>query len=167
MRNKTNPPIIDVEASGLGGMSYPIEIGVVLADGQKYCTLILPAPDWTHWDENAEHIHRVSRDILETYGRPMHEVAQELNDRLEGQTLYTDGWVVDKPWLIKLFHAAGVTMKFEVSPLEMILSESQMEIWHETKDRVIAELGLARHRASYDAWIIQETYNQTQSAPVT
>jgi hypothetical protein len=161
MSKITRPSIIDIEASGFGGMSYPIEIGAVLDDGQKYCTLILPAPDWNHWDEDAEKVHRVSRDILETYGKSIDEVTEQLNDLLAGKTLYTDGWVVDRPWLTTLFHAAGKPMLFGVSPLEMILSEEQMRIWHQTRDKVIRELQLARHRASYDAWIIQETFTQT------
>jgi hypothetical protein len=69
--------------------------------------------------------------------------------------------VVDKPWLTTLFHVAGKSMEFNVSPLEMILSEGQMAIWHDTKDQVIVEMDLARHRASYDAWIIQQTFKQT------
>ncbi|MFP4420828.1 MAG: hypothetical protein ACLFRG_09835 [Desulfococcaceae bacterium] len=160
--NKTKEPfIIDVEASGFGGASYPIEIGVALNDGKKFCTLILPAPDWTHWDKNAEKVHRVARDILETYGKPIGVVTERLNELLNGTTLYTDGWVVDKPWLTTLFHVARKPMKFSVSPLEMILSERQMEIWHATKDKVVAEMNLVRHRASYDAWIIQQTYKKT------
>lgn len=161
MNNNSEPFIIDVEASGFGGTSYPIEIGVALSDGEKYCTLILPAPDWTHWDDDAEKVHRVPRDILETYGKPICDVTEKLNELLGGATLYSDGWVVDKPWLTTLFHVAGKSMKFDVSPLEMILSEDQMAIWHETKDKVIGEMDLARHRASYDAWIIQQTFKQT------
>ena len=160
----TNRPfIIDVEASGFGAASYPIEIGIALDDGKKFCTLILPAPEWSHWDDEAEKVHRISRDILETYGKPIQEVADQLNEMLEGMTLYSDGWVVDKPWLVTLFHAAGRAMKFSVSPLEMILSEDQMVAWHETKDKIIADNDLKRHRASYDAWIIQETFNQTSN----
>jgi hypothetical protein len=159
----TEPLIVDVEASGFGGHSYPIEIGLALEGGAKFCTLISPAPDWTHWDSEAELVHRVSRDILETYGKPLHEVAQFLNEILHGKTVYTDGWVVDKPWLTTLFHAAGVAMAFNVSSLEMILSEAQMAAWHETKDKVIVDLELKRHRASYDALIIQETYKRTLS----
>ena len=52
MYHLNNPLIIDVEASGFGSKSYPIEIGVALNDGQRFCTLILPAPNWTHWDNN-------------------------------------------------------------------------------------------------------------------
>ena len=164
MARERNPLIIDIEASGFGARSYPIEVGVALRDGTKFCSLIMPAPDWTHWDTSAEQVHRVSRDILQTYGKPMREVTAQLNDLLDGCTLYTDGWVVDRPWLITLFHAARMPMKFSVSPLEMILSEAQMALWHETKTTVIASMDDQRHRASYDAWVIQETYRRTFDA---
>lgn len=157
----TRPLIIDLEASGFGGMSYPIEVGTAAQDNSKYCSLILPAEEWTHWDESAEKIHRIPRDILETYGKPPRSVAEDLNNLYAGKTLYSDGWVVDKPWLLKLFHAAGVDMAFSVSPLEMILSESQMKKWHDTKDELLKEAKQQRHRASFDAWIIQETYERT------
>lgn len=161
MPQPNEPLIVDVEASGFGGDSYPIEIGLAMEDGSKFCTLVAPAPDWTHWDDDAETVHRISRDILETYGKPMQDVANFLNDILAGKTVYTDGWVVDKPWLTRLFHAAGVEMDFTVSSLEMILSPEQMEVWHDTKDQVVEDMELKRHRASYDALIIQETYTRT------
>lgn len=157
------PNIIDVEASGFGPASYPIEVGVALDDDTKFCSLILPAADWEHWDNQAERVHRIARDILETYGKPIPEVAAHLNRLLEGRTLYTDGWVVDSPWLIALFHKAGMEMRFRVSPLEMILSEAQMACWHSTKDQVLAAAQKHRHRASFDAWIIQETYRRTRA----
>jgi hypothetical protein len=155
------PLIVDVEASGFGVGSYPIEVGLALDDGHRYCTLIEPAPGWTHWDAEAEKIHRIPRDLLATYGRPWRDVARTLNELLANRTVYTDGWVVDKPWLTTLFHAAGTAMQFHVSPLEMILSEPQMELWHREKDNVVASMDLSRHRASHDAWIIQETYRRT------
>lgn len=161
MPRPANPIIIDIEASGFGGTSYPIEVGVALDDNSKFCTLISPAPDWEHWDNEAEKVHRIGRELLHTHGRPVREVAQRLNDLLEGRTLYTDGWVVDHAWLVTLFHRAGLDMKFRVSPLELILSEDQMEHWHATKDRLLAEIAEPRHRASFDAWVVQETYRRT------
>jgi hypothetical protein len=164
MPSADRPLIIDVEASGFGGTSYPIEIGVALDDGHKYCTLVYPEREWTHWNEEAEKVHRISRDILETYGKPTRQVAETLNELLANRTVYTDGWVVDKPWITTLFHAARVELRFRVSPLEMILCEPQMQIWHDEKDRVLATLDLSRHRASHDAWVIQETYSRTHRA---
>ena len=163
-RQLTTLPIIDVEASGFGGASYPIEIGVALHDGRKFCSLIQPAQEWTHWDEEAEQVHGLSRDLLHAHGKPVQEVAEQLNHLLAGMTLYSDGWVVDKPWLITLFHTAGKAMEFNLSPLEMILSEQQMESWHQTKNRILDASSLQRHRASYDAWVIQETFRQTLNA---
>ena len=68
MRVLEKPNIVDVEASGFGGMSYPIEIGIALENDTQYCSLISPAPDWEHWDSEAEKIHRIARDILEAHG---------------------------------------------------------------------------------------------------
>ncbi len=155
------PLIVDVEASGFGSESYPIEVGLALEAGEKFCSLILPAPGWSHWDIEAEKVHGVSREVLETYGKPMKEVAQYLNEKVNGRTVYSDGWVVDKSWLDRLFHAVGIERTFHVSPLEMILSQEQMERWHETKQDVITGLQGRQHRASYDATIIQETYKRT------
>lgn len=167
MNHQGSPYIIDVEASGFGCSSYPIEIGVALNDGLKFCTLIMPQPDWVHWDKGAEEIHHVPRELLEKDGKPVVEVTEQLNELLNGMTLYSDGWVVDKPWLITLFQAAGKSMTFTVSPLEIILSEAQMEIWDKTKDKVIDELNLTRHRASNDAWIIQETFKRSFKVATT
>lgn len=167
MRRPDIPIIVDVEASGFGGTSYPIEVGIALDDNTKYCSLILPAPGWNHWDTEAEKVHRIARDLLETYGKPMQEVAAHLNTLLHGRTLYSDGWVVDKPWLTTLFHEARVRMQFSVSPLELILSEQQMERWQDTKAQVLAGVAQQRHRASFDAWVVQETYKRTLMASRT
>lgn len=161
MNHIISPLIIDVEASGFGCSSYPIEVGVALNDGKKFCSLIIPEPEWNHWDSEAEKVHHLSREMLATDGKSVHEVTERLNNLFYGLTLYSDGWVVDQPWLIKLFQAASKSMEFRVSPLEMILSEKQMVIWHKTKDDVIEEAKLTRHRASSDAWIIQETFKRT------
>lgn len=162
MRQPAQPYIIDIEASGFGPHSYPIEVGLALEPRTKYCSLIAPAPGWTHWDAAAELVHRVPRDILETYGKTPTEVALSLNQLLGDSTVYSDGWVVDQPWLTQLFSRAAVAQQFRISPLEMILSEYQMEVWHAVKDEVVRELALSRHRASFDALIIQQTYIRTR-----
>ena len=155
------PNIIDIEASGFGSTSYPIEIGIVLSTNEKYCSLIKPAPGWIHWSDQAEETHHISRDLLQQRGKPVIQVATELNEFLGNTSVYCDGWVVDKPWLIELFTAARINNSFTISALEFILNEQQMENWHKTKDQIIEELSLIRHRASTDAFIIQETYRRT------
>ncbi|MGE0485275.1 MAG: hypothetical protein AB7Q81_14130 [Gammaproteobacteria bacterium] len=156
------PAILDIEASGFGAHSYPIEIGVVLGDGWRYCSLIVPMPGWTHWDEGAERVHGITRETLRRYGHPAAEVARTLNDSLAGQTLYSDGWVVDLPWLRRLFFDVALEPSFELSPLERILDETQMARWRAVRDQVATESRAQRHRASSDAWVIQETWYRTR-----
>ena len=158
---QNSPIIIDIEASGFGSHSYPIEIGVILEDKSKYCSLIKPESTWVHWSEEAEQIHHINRDSLVTHGRSPRVVAKNLNTILHGKTVYSDGWVVDNPWLIRLFDAAGVKMEFTLSSIELILKEQQINLWDEMKNTVIRELNISRHRASNDAQIIQETFYRT------
>ncbi|MCD6585473.1 MAG: hypothetical protein J7K96_06915 [Desulfobacteraceae bacterium] len=131
------PAIIDVEASGFGSDSYPIEVGVVLTSGKRYCRLIIPVAEWIHWDEQAANVHGITRDFLKKNGRPVTEVAMALNSLLAGNTVYSDAWGVDLRWITRLFYTAGIYQQFKVSALENILSEAQMNIWHETKNQVL------------------------------
>jgi len=156
-----SPIIIDIEASGFGPQSYPIEVGVVLATGDTRCYLIQPHDEWNYWDEEAESVHRIPRDILEAHGRPMEEVARDLNEFIGEESAFSDGWEVDSPWLNQLFYAAGMMPHFRLSALDFILSEEQMQVWHDTKDQVLTEMNLKRHRASLDALVIQKTYERT------
>lgn len=156
------PAIMDLEASGFGRASYPIEVGYVLGDGTSFCTLIRPTDDWRHWDASAEGVHHITRDTLERHGRPVQEVARMLNDQLKGQTLYSDGWGHDYAWLAGLFEAADVVQLFRLDSLRKLLTEREADIWNATRDQVTSEFSVARHRASIDAWVIQQTWIRLQ-----
>ena len=151
------PGVLDIEASGFGVGSYPIEVGFVLPDGQSYCTLIRPAPNWLHWDPQAQKVHGISQQMLATHGRSVQEVAQELNDRLQGRTLYTDAWLHDYTWLATLYEAAEQVPAFRLDDLRSLFTETEATHWHVVKKQVATELKLQRHRASSDARILQST----------
>ncbi|MBL8383054.1 MAG: hypothetical protein JNM90_08280 [Burkholderiales bacterium] len=151
------PSFIDVEASGLTGRSYPIEVGVVMPHGEMYCALVRPDPQWVHWDEAAEAVHRISRAILGAHGKPLAMVARHLNDLLENQVVYSDAWGNDLAWLGKLFDAADLPMRFRLESSRKLLDDAQAARWAEVKAQVTAELNLTRHRASTDARILQLT----------
>ena len=153
------PIIIDVEASGFGQGSYPIEVGFIGSDGASFCSLIKPQPSWTSWDIEAAKVHGLSREILEVRGREVVEVANMLNHHLSDETVYSDAWGQDFAWLSLLFEEADKRMAFKVEPLSALMSESQKSVWHPTRKRVEQMLGLRRHRASSDARIIQMTYH--------
>jgi hypothetical protein len=151
------PAVLDIEASGFGRDSYPVEVGFVLADGSTYCTLIRPAPEWTHWDPAAERLHHIALNTIMEHGRDVAEVAQQLNQRLRGLTLYCDGWAHDFTWLGVLFEAAGSSPSFKLDNLRALLTDQEAAHWGVVKMQVAKEMRLQRHRASSDAKILQST----------
>lgn len=159
----TPPIILDIEASGFGRDSYPIEIGFVMENGESWCRLIHPEPDWVYWDPAAENVHKIPRRVLLERGDHARAIAQELNDLLLNKTVYSDGWAHDYVWLANLFEAAGFSCHFKLDDLRSILTPDQQAQWHDTKGIVENTIELRRHRASSDAKIIQLTWIQTKS----
>ncbi len=154
------PLIIDVEASGFGMGSYPIEVGVALPDGTGRCFLLRPEPEWTHWDLQAESVHQISREQLLENGLPVPEAADLLHRWVDGRTAYSDGWGVDRPWLALLFSAAKVQQNFKLDTIRSLLTEAQAAAWGETRRKISREINLRRHRASTDARVLQLTYQR-------
>ena len=161
------PTVLDVEASGFGRNSYPIEVGFVLPDGHTFCTLIRPLAHWTHWDEQAAQTHHIPRPLLHERGQAVKVVAQRLNADLRGQTVYSDGWANDYSWIGALFDAADMTPAFRLENLRKLLTEAEADQWHMVKAQISAERGAQRHRASADARLLQLTFQRLRSAALT
>ncbi len=151
------PVVIDLEASGFGHGSYPIEVGVALEDGSTRCFLIRPAADWTHWDAEAEAMHGISRDLLMSHGHSVSEVAEQLNELLLYKMVYSDAWGHDQSWLALLFDTAGLPRRFRVESLRCLLQEDHLDYWHTEKAAALRGLKNVRHRASNDALVLQRT----------
>lgn len=159
--NQHRPPIIlDIEATGLASASYPIEVGFYCSDTKRYSALIKPADKWTYWSTEAEALHQIKHADLIQSGKHLRTVAYELNQHLEGKTVYSDAWAVDSTWLRKLYYQAALEPSFRLSSLELVMTEAMINIWDKTKRQIIKELGLTRHRASSDAKIIQNTWKR-------
>ncbi|GGA71367.1 hypothetical protein GCM10011369_11430 [Neiella marina] len=147
--------VIDIEASGFGRGSYPVEIGVCRSNGECRCYLIKPESDWTHWTTEAEKTHGISRQLLHDNGRDVREVALELNEFLRGCTVYTDAWGQDQSWLMRLYDAANCWPSFKLETIRNLMTEPQSEHYHQSYQQAAEELNLKRHRASTDAKVIQ------------
>ncbi|MFK7892155.1 MAG: hypothetical protein AB8B63_15165, partial [Granulosicoccus sp.] len=110
----------------------------------------------------AQLLHGLTRETLEASGIPIVEVAAEFNRILSGMTVFSDAWVVDKPWISTLYHNARIPMQFVVSPIEQIMREAQFDVWDSTKQRIMEQTADLRHRASQDAALIQQTFMNTR-----
>jgi len=160
------PPILDIEASGFGRGSYPIEIGCVCADGTLFCGLVRPEPDWLHWDVAAEGLHGISRELLLKHGHAPRWMAEQLNRRLGGLTVYCDGWGLDYPWLSLLYDAAQMQPSFRLDDLRRLLNEDEALLWRRVTEAVRDRQQLTRHRASSDARVLQLALDEIKNGVV-
>ncbi|MGY0193459.1 3'-5' exonuclease [Leptothrix sp. BB-4] len=149
------PWVLDVEASGFGRGSYPIEVGYVGPASEVGCTLIRPEPDWTGWDPSAAKVHGIERTVLLQHGRPVGIVARMLNAALAGQQVYCDAWAHDYVWLARLFDAADVVPTFRLRDLRELLEPHELDRFDAVREHVRRETALQRHRASGDARVLQ------------
>ena len=147
---------LDIEASGFGRLSYPIDGGYVRDDGQAWCTLIRPLPEWTHWDDAAARMHGISREALLMHGRSPAAVARALNQGLGGRTVYCDGWAHDYTWLAALFEAAGFPPSFKLESVQRLLDDQHLPALDPALQRLRAAGAPQRHRASSDARVLQQ-----------
>ena len=157
------PTIIDLEASGFGKGSYPIEVGFITANQDISCSLIKPAESWTSWNIEAEKVHGIKRELLNTKGISIYEIATWLNETFKGDVIYTDAWMNDMCWLGRLYDEAEISQTFKLESILKLLSDEERECWSQTHEIIINESNLKRHRASTDAKIIQETYLRLKS----
>ncbi|MCM2680552.1 3'-5' exonuclease [Echinimonas agarilytica] len=154
--------VIDIEASGFGRGSYPIEIGVCLANQECHCFLIKPESSWVHWSNQAEQIHGISREIILTHGISVREVAETLNKLLKGLVIYSDAWGQDQSWLMKLYDAAGMWPNYKLETIRSLMNETQLNHYHSCQKQAQDKLHLRRHRASSDARVVQYTLSLVQ-----
>lgn len=160
------PCILDIEASGFGRRSYPIEVGYVLPCGRANCMLVRPPAHWTHWDAQAEQVHGISRSTLLQHGRPVDEVVSRINDDLRGQTVYCDGWAHDYAWLAALFDEAGSAPSFKLESVRVLLDDDHLALLPDLQRAALKELGVQRHRASNDARALQLALRRASDASV-
>ncbi len=167
--------MIDFEASSLRGAkgishephrtSYPIEVGISFIDGPHESCLIKPQPDWQDWNGEPDNndigkIHGISRRELFEKGQDPKDIAQWLNDRLNGVTVMCDSpdAKIDKFWLTRLYDAAETKPTFELHFLY-----DYIDIHDPDMGKAYDNTGLSReapHRALEDAYDIMILYNE-------
>ncbi len=157
--------MIDIEASGFGGGSYPIEVGYVLPDGRAACMLVRPAAAWTHWDDRAEQVHGITRALLAAHGRAPTDVAHALNRDLAGLVVYCDGWAHDYAWLAALYEEADLRPAFKLESVGALFDEPHLARLDQARRDAMSQLGLQRHRASNDARALQRALAAVAAQP--
>ncbi|MGV6801031.1 MAG: hypothetical protein ACWA5L_03830 [bacterium] len=154
---------IDLEASGLGPKSWPIEIGWGFVDWPVRSVLIKPAPTWTldAWEKAAERLHRISMPTLLQEGQPILETAMMLNAALGNAIVYSDAPNYDGFWLYRLYEAAGITANFTLNDFAQLIES----LTDHPPAQLVSEAAKScphTHRAGQDVQHMIEIYRLAQ-----
>ncbi|MEQ8935713.1 MAG: hypothetical protein RIE56_07965 [Amphiplicatus sp.] len=150
---------IDLEASGLGSKSWPVEVGWAFEDGAAQSLLIRPHDSWTEeaWDAQAEALHGLTRTRLEEEGVETRAVCVALNEAFDGAKVYSDAPDWDGFWLFRLFSAAGVRQSFSILDYGRLIRPLLDQRQGALLERA-SRLAPRRHRAADDARHLQVLY---------
>lgn len=146
---------LDLEASGLGEGSFPIEVGWAWLDGDSGSLLIRPSSEWDleQWQDEAKALHGISLSDLQRAGSHPRDVADHLNAMvlLEGDpvVVVSDAPDYDQLWLDKLFLETPAPQAFRLVDDEHL----RRARFGATPDPGAAEMAAAEpvHRAEPDA----------------
>lgn len=142
---------IDLEASGLHPLSWPIEVGWCFLSGSPVTDLIRPDDGWAQeaWDEAAEELHGISRDELEASGRPAGEICERLNAALADAAVYSDAPDWDSFWLYRLFTAGQARQNFRVLDFGELFADIEERVFIAAKTHATS-VSPHEHRAKSD-----------------
>lgn len=150
---------VDVEASGLGPYSWPIEVGWGFHGQPPRSVLVRPVEAWSMraWEKSAEALHGIPPDRLLMEGRDPLDVALGLNAALGEATVYSDAPDYDSFWLFRLYDAAGVRPNYTLADLGDLLRP----VWDGEPDDLVAQAAKTAphtHRAAHDVRHLQVMY---------
>ena len=129
--------ILDIEASGTGDDSYPVEIAWIRLDGaQSFSTLINPdsVTGWDSWSSEAT-LHGLTRDECCERGETVAYVARRVFQLMKDYPVFSDSPEQDQKWLEKLLSSAGYPCPERLMPIETMVPKRKRR---GLKDRLCA-----------------------------
>ena len=158
------PTFLDIEASGLGNTSYPIEIAWNNSNGEILKRLIKPSSDWTSWDPEAECIHGITREEIEQDGISVDDMCSLIKESLTGITVYSDAPELERFWLNRLFQESEdincPILTLGVSKIPTIKEICyERGLYDKFKNQAVDEVGII-HRADADVRILMSVFQQ-------
>ncbi|MEO1252396.1 MAG: hypothetical protein AAFW81_08630 [Pseudomonadota bacterium] len=157
---------IDLEASGLGPASWPIEVGWCFVEGAPSTFLIKPDAGWSDeaWEPAAEALHGVARTNLDVDGVATGEICTALNAALKDAVVYSDAPDWDGFWLYRLFAAAKMRQRFELRDFAELFA-AILPAEFEAAKVAASDLAPHRHRAAADVLHMRALFAAAQAGP--
>ena len=156
---------IDLEASGLGPNSWPIEVGWGYPGAAPAACLIKPDEAWTldAWSQEAEALHGITSTELIKAGESAPIVCKQLNAALKGCLVYSNAPDWDGFWLYRLFSAGKLKQEFDLLDFRLAFDALGVALTPAMFDEA-NKIAPHIHRAAADVSHMQAVYRLAQRA---
>jgi hypothetical protein len=159
------PRFISVEGSSYSDQSYPVIASWSLDNNDIKEAIITPEEDWK--DDDA----RLSDLDLEDYqlnqmGHPAWEVLREMNNDLEGETVYCMNAAIVERWLDKLASAFKEELNFEIASAYELFPDRVPEEFDDQLRECADLLLMSQDKSDEQVRLLQESWlrlNQLES----
>lgn len=151
---QTDYVVLDIEASGLGENSFPIEIAWQGPIVKPQSFLIRPDPNWDleSWDERAEQLHGIPLRQVLAEGVATRTIVEQLCRDCAGRTILSDGLAFDQVRLNQLCAAARWQGSIRLTDLFLWLGQCHRETGTPSREAISAFVrGLDNHSQSHRA----------------
>lgn len=148
--------IVSVTAFGHYPLSHPLEVAVVLPNGQYLNEIVRPPDAWALWSLETEKTHGLSLEKIMDEGKSPEEVCDRLNAFCHGRDLYSDSWLFEHAWIKKLFRCCGRRPAFSCHPLAQLVRAHYVDAWSGLKYSVIGDQEYHARQALDQAMLLSE-----------
>jgi DNA polymerase III epsilon subunit-like protein len=151
---QTDYVVLDIEASGLGENSFPIEIAWQGPTVKPQSFLIRPDPQWDleSWDDRAEQLHGIPLQQALAEGVPARSIVEQLCRDCAGRTILSDGLAFDQAWLNQLYAASQWQGNIRLTDLFLWLGQCHRETGTPSREAIsVFVRGLDNHSQAHRA----------------
>lgn len=134
------PNFLFIESSSPNEGAFPTTVSWSLEDGSIKSVMVMPDDDWEPWDN---HDPEVDLYQLQDMGVSGPDIIRELNEDLDGKTVFVTGYNYDDELVDKLFETYGQEPGFELAQLSELFRTHDPESILSVRQDIALEQGLS------------------------
>ncbi len=118
------PNFLHIEASSPEEDAYPVCVSWSLEDGSIKSVLVMPDEDWDPWDNC---LPDTDVQLLLDQGVSGPDIIRELNEDLDGKTVFVAGFDYEEESVNKLFDTYSFEPGFEIATLSNLFAQMDLD----------------------------------------
>ncbi len=153
----TLPRFIAIEGSSYSDQSFPVIAAWSLANNDIKDVIITPEENWEDEDARLSDLN-IEEYQLTQMGHPAWEILRELNNDLEGETVYCTNAPIIERWLEFMASAFNDELNFEIESVYELFPDRVPEEFDDQLRECADLLLMSQDKSDEQVRLLQETW---------